>query len=459
LEYLLWRKRNEMKTKHFFNVVMAALIAAIFSVLTGCATGSAASPDQAATKLVAAINAVKPGSAQVSSGTVTLTGDVRLETALAVPGGVTFEVPAGVTLDLTAAGAALELQDGAVLTVNGTVNARSHVWGAAGSLLFDRTAVINGSGSINLKSKGELLFISKNQKLTLDGVTLAGLEDNDDSLVMVYDGGELVMISGAITGNTRTGDEWAGGGAVFVENSVFTMQGGAISGNTLKGKWSYGGGVYLEDGSTFTMTGGAITDNTTIGGGYATGGGVYICDGSTFTMTGGEIAGNNVINLNEGGDGGGVYADDGTTFTMTGGTIWGNRVTAPYSSGGGVYVIGSEDGSNPATFIMEGGAIFGNSTTSPIDRATSGGVDVRYATFILKGGRIQGNADSDGFAKNVGSYKNSAALFVYDTTAKWGTGGAYTKGGVPQTGGGDIMPTDADGGGGTNDTLIAVPAQ
>jgi hypothetical protein len=108
---------------------------------------------------------------------------------------------------------------------------------------------------------------------------------------------------------------------------------------------------------------------------------------------------------------------------------------------------------------MEGGAIFGNSTTSPIDRATSGGVDVRYATFILKGGRIQGSVDSDGFAKNVGAYKNSVALSVYDSTAKWGTGGTYTRGGIPQTGGSDIVPIEADSGSGTNDTLIAVPAQ
>ncbi|MDR1636783.1 MAG: hypothetical protein LBR93_05540, partial [Treponema sp.] len=87
-----------------------------------------------------------------------------------------------------------------------------------------------------------------------------------------------------------------------------------------------------------------------------------------------------------------------------------------------------------------------------------GGVGIVNGTFTLKGGRIQGNADSDGFAKNIGKY--SATLRVMNnSTAKWDTGGAYTKGGVSQTGGTDIVQLDADGFGGTDDTLIAVPAK
>ena len=66
----------------------------------------------------------------------------------------------------------------------------------------------------------------------------------------------------------------------------------------------------------------------------------------------------------------------------------------------------------------------------------------------MKGGRIQGNTDSDGFTKNTGT--NAALYAISSTTAKWGTGGTYTKGGVPQSGGSDI--------GNLNDTLIAIPA-
>jgi hypothetical protein len=71
--------------------------------------------EQQAEKLAADINAIAAEKATVSGETASLTGDVRLETALTVP--------AGVTLDL--AQETLELADNAVLTVNGTVNAKA----------------------------------------------------------------------------------------------------------------------------------------------------------------------------------------------------------------------------------------------------------------------------------------------------------------------------------------------
>jgi hypothetical protein len=68
--------------------------------------------------LAADINAIEAGKAAVNGDTVTITGWTGLNTALTVP--------AGVTLDLTAEGAVLELRDGAVLTVDGAVNATGH---------------------------------------------------------------------------------------------------------------------------------------------------------------------------------------------------------------------------------------------------------------------------------------------------------------------------------------------
>ena len=47
--------------------------------------------------------------------------------------------------------------------------------------------------------------------------------------------------------------------------------------------------------------------------------------------------------------------------------------------------------------------------------------------------------------------KNAALLVETGTTARWGMGGTYTRGGVNQTGGGNI--------GDTSDTLIAIPAR
>ena len=451
-----------MKKPFFVTLIMGMAFAA---VLAGCVTtgggGTSVTPDKQAEQLAADLNAIKAGNAVVEGAKVTLT------TSLDVPAGLTLNlttgliVPAGVTLDLTADGAMFELRNGAVLTVDGTVNARGHVDGVEGGLLCidDGTTVINGSGTIRLRSKGSLFDIgSRNgntglqRQLILDGVTLVGLEDNNDSLVVVYEG-ELIMKSGAITGNTRTGENWSGGGGVQVaESCAFTMEGGTISGNTVNGKWASGGGVYGE--GAFTMNGGKILGNFA-NGEYAAGGGVYVEAGgesATFILAGGEISGNSVADKDSGGNGGGVFISTKGIFTMKGGTISNNDAAfGKYGSGGGVYVHGGDQEKN-ASFIMEGGTISGNSAS------WTGGVDVRYATFTMKGGRIQGSTDSDGFTKNIGPGE-MAALSVYDSTAKWGTGGAYTKGGVSRTGGSDIVPIDADSNGGTDDTLIATPAK
>jgi hypothetical protein len=173
------------------------------------------------------------GKAKVNGATVTLTGDVQVARSLTVP--------EGVTLDLTSDGARLFLKGGATLTVNGTVNSSGHGdqgkgWVDGGLSIDPGTTVINGSGTINLKSKGRLLNIyggNGKVKLTLDGVILVGLADNNYSLVEVSEGAELILKSGAITGNTHlSGDDWCVGGGVRAWNATFTMEGGTISGNT-----------------------------------------------------------------------------------------------------------------------------------------------------------------------------------------------------------------------------------
>ncbi|MDR0401367.1 MAG: hypothetical protein LBH51_10580, partial [Treponema sp.] len=128
-----------------------------------------------------------------------------------------------------------------------------------------------GSGTIYLKGQGNLLRIDggkdgAKKTLTLDGVTLAGVDNNTYSLVNVMNGGEFVLKSGAISGNTIDG--WGGGVSVGGEAAVFTMQGGAISNNTASGsEWSGGGGVIVSgEAAIFVMQGGVISGNTVTGG-------------------------------------------------------------------------------------------------------------------------------------------------------------------------------------------------
>jgi hypothetical protein len=89
-----------------------------------------------------------------------------------------------------------------------------------------------------------------------------------------------------------------------------------------------------------------------------------------------------------------------------------------------------------------------------------GGVAVKEdSSFTMKGGTIYGNASVANAGDNANETRISgvpvnntggAAIGVsVEGVAKWGTGGAYTKGGVSQTGGSDIGESDK--------TLIATP--
>jgi hypothetical protein len=269
-------KYNKFLVRCIFTAVLA-----FGFVLTACDTGNGnnLTPEDLAAVLAADINAIKAGSATAEGATVKL-----LSTAgsLGIPN--TLTVPIGVTLDVTADGAALLL--GAqknmdiTLTVNGTVIVGSN------DIRFEDcqdVATINGSGVIQLNGKGNLLKVEGNwnmddQKLTLDGVTLLGLEDNDQALVCVGKGGKLVMKSGVITGNGDFGVLVEEGGNWFHPNpeisttpypfggGIFTMEGGTISGNS--------GGVYIKSG------GGALGDGT------------FIMNSPVIAGTSGNINGN-----------------------------------------------------------------------------------------------------------------------------------------------------------------------
>ncbi|GHT69121.1 hypothetical protein FACS1894110_17990 [Spirochaetia bacterium] len=343
-----------------FLLAMLAVTLVFGLVLVGCATsgggsGTPPTPDKQAEQLAADLNAIKAGSATAEGATVRPTGEVYLKTGLTVP--------AGVTLDLTADKVRFELQNGAELTVDGTVNTSG-----GGLRLGEGAVVINGSGTISLKSKGRLLNINGKKHLTLEGVTLTGLPDNDNSLVQLGGGGEFVMKSGAITGNTLTG---SGGGVRVRENAIFTMEGGAITGNTTT--TGSGGGVRVDENAIFTMKGGAITGNTATG----AAGGVAVNGNAIFTMEGGEISGNTTT-----GSGGGVRVDENATFTMKDGEISGNTAA---KFGGGVLVNKS------GIFSKTGGTIYGDTDNIHTPGSTENTSNIGHAVFLGRGGRPDPN--------------------------------------------------------------------
>jgi len=133
---------------------------------------------------------------------------------------------------------------------------------------------IEGNQTISLSTKGLLLIIRSDQKVTVKNLKLKGRSDNNNAVVDVF-GGTFVM-----EGNASI---WGNGCSGVVTQGIFIMNGGSIFNNSDD---FGGGGVYVL-ARTFTMNGGTISNNTS----KLIGGGVAVEDG-TFTMNGGTISGN-----------------------------------------------------------------------------------------------------------------------------------------------------------------------
>ena len=362
-----------MKVKVFLILGTLVLLAGCTSTSSGGSNSSSAG----ARRLASDLNAMNGGSTAVNGNTIMLIKGTSVQKDLIVP--------TGVTLEITGDGG-LYLQDNITLTVNGTINAPSNKIGWDTNR-DSRSITINGNGTINLMSKGCLLGVwggdGIERKLTLDGVTLVGLADNDSSLVVVIDGSELVMKSGTITGNTRTSDDWAEGGGVFVANgSTFIMEGGEISGNSVVGtRASSGGGVVVQHGP-FIMEGGVIYGNSALSStGEAIAGGIRIVSG-TFTMKGGSIYGNTAQGRIES-EPGGVFVSNGSIFIMEGGRIQGSTDSDGFTRNTSAVGFSALKMNNTCTarwgtdgtYIKGGVSQAGDSFIVPLDPNRSTGTD------------------------------------------------------------------------------------
>ena len=279
---------------------------------------------------------------------------------------------------------------------------------------------------VSLSGNGSLFTINTGVTLILDNnITLRGLASNNASLIMINDGGMLVMNAGAgITDNTIS-DKWQAG--VYIkENATFVMNGGEISGIIAQG----GGAVWVE--GNFAMNKGKIYNNKST---ENSGAGVWAYKAGVFAMSDGEISGNTAYMA-----GGGVQAYNGGTFNMSGGTISGNTVRQDDGSGGGVSVSGG-------TFNMSGGKISGNTAQS------GGGVNVYQGSFTMSGGEISGNTTTGygGGGVNVSGIFTMSGGKISGNTAQSG-GGVYVWEGSFTMSGGEISSntTTEYGGGGVN---------
>ena len=337
------------------------------------------------------------------------------ETALVVPAGgpVTIDL-AGNAIDRGLGSAASIIEDGNVITVNGSLTVTDSGTTASGTYVDSVTGnTVSVSGGVitgGFNETGGGIYVDGGI-LIMNAGSVCGNAGVDGGGIYV-DGGTLAMSgSASVCGNASV----SGGGIYVADGSSFTISGtAAVSGN--KATDASGGGIYVAAGSsTLAMSGSASVSGNAADGG----GGVYFA-GTEFTMSeSASITGNVEYSASEEHGGGGVYLGAGT-FNMSGGTIGGTDTGSANSAkyGSGVFITGG-------TFAMSGTAsVTGNVWENASGYSYGGGVNMTGGTFEMSGGTISGNSAHDG-------------------------GAVYFKDGTFNMTGGTI------GGSGTNDANIA----
>jgi hypothetical protein len=312
--------------------------------------------------------------------------------------------------------------DSSAPTDPGKTNSPAELELDGGGMTIDLTGPPNGN---------PLITVGSGVKLTLRNITLKGLvsqsaplisdkpgtddENNSAPLILVKNGGELILEEGALLTENEN-DNGKSGGVRVEKGGRFTMNGGEIFHIASEDE----GSVFVDWGSMFTMNGGAIRDNKST---FKTGG-VYVL--GSFIMHNGTISGNAVVT---GGDqsGGGILLDKTGTMVMHNGTISGNKAT----NGGGVSMLHSDN-----VFVMNNGTISGNYAGE-----AGGGVYMGSGSFIINyGGSISGNVAKErggGVAMNSGTFTMNYGLIADNQVeSTWGRGGGVYMGDNPEGGSG-----------------------
>lgn len=189
------------------------------------------------------------------------------------------------------------------------------------------------------------------------------------------------------------------------------------------------GGV-LVNGGKFELYSGTITGGVQVGkkgADYQT--------GSSFTMYGGAITGNKT----DSGSGGGVFLvgttnhTDPPSFTIYGGTISNNTAGASDGGGGGVYV------GEQCSFTMDGGTITGNTAT----KGNGGGIYIHFnaGSVSISNATITGNKASatgnTGYGHGGGIYSQRGVtvknVTITGNNSTYEGGGIYGKGAITLT--------------------------
>ncbi|MFC3834008.1 MULTISPECIES: beta strand repeat-containing protein [Deinococcus] len=442
-------------------LTLTLLLAACGGPTTPPGTPVTALTDSGPGSLREALSAAAPG----DTLRLTQTGTVTLQSPLVIDKNVTI-VATGVTVDAAGKGRAMEVANGATVTMRGGT-----VTGGRGVSVELTTIGLRGQGQSAATWGGGLM---NRGTLTLDGVTFTNNSANNGGAILNTAGATLTLKNVTMTGNratvptpdletesTGSGGAIANRGTLTIESGTFTdnqavytggvvrhsngtltIKGGTFDSNSCSAQECAGGVLLVSAAGVATLEGGTYTRNTTA---EAGGGGVILQTGpnSVVTISGGAFSGNTsmfggvydgfqggtlkiaggTFENNTAGKYGGAFQvnQNGTAFTMTGGTIRGNRAGL---AGGGI--------SSGISVTLTGGTIEGNTT-----EGTGGGVNT-YAlsgvkhTVTLGGSLVIRNNKAATYGGGVAAGGADAGSVIYDMQ------GATIQGNAAQIAGGGM---------------------
>ena len=283
---------------------------------------------------------------------------------ISVRKGATLNIEDGADIGPFAGEAAINLEQGSVLNMNGGT-----ITGTKDKMYYS-TCGIHATGK---------------SVINMTGGTITGCAAYFGGAIAAYDGSEVNLSGGTISNNISG----AGGGIYLLNDCKLTINGDCkIINNTakcddnIKDMYGQGGGIYMIQNCTATIEAGTIKGNTA----EISGGGIFVYDRSPVIISNTTIEENKatngsgagiaafdsditlkneaVISNNEAGFRGGgiffeVFSNVNCELKMEAGEICGNTAD---SSGGGIFADCYQQSPDSTKIIISGGKITGNQT-------------------------------------------------------------------------------------------------
>ena len=165
-----------------------------------------------------------------------------------------------------------------------------------------------------------------------------------------------------------------------------------LNGQTINGK------ITVGSGATLTLTDCSGSGSVQ---------GEVLVNGGKFELYSGTITGGVQVGKK------GADYQTGSSFTMYGGAITGNKTDS--SSGGGVFLVGTTNHTDPPNFTMHGGTISNN--TAGASDGGGGGVYVgEKCSFTMDGGTITGNTATAGNGGGIYIHFNAGNVSISNAT-------------------------------------------